>query len=372
MTDEEIAERIRRERPTEVTPAVIGGHPVLIDTVRLPGGHVTTVHRVRDGQVTVLHAGADSFREDVAAALLDVPPVRAATIMPIPIDVPGVRLDHALVLAPVLARDEPAVTVVAVHHSEFLPGETEKAFHAAISSHGTGLVHRIDNWDRHPVPRADARLLDDWPGGMMRRSQKFHPWQAERMLSAVAPDGPAGVRVEIRTMAGHVLVLQRRWDRATGTLTFPEGTSTPIDLPRGELWTRLGPLFLGADPGELVTVAAGAPETDVLEMRYETQDRGWASLPRMEGLGDCVARLDRQILRTPGNWAVFTSRSDAVIQVECTDAGELWLETPDPATKQSRGRVVTLPEAAGLLEILAREDRSAVADLPGAEDVDWE
>lgn len=368
MSDDEIVERIRQERKRDSQPAVIGGHRVLVDTIRMPGGVVTTVHRVRDGRITVLHAGADSFREDVAAALLDVPPTATGVIQPIPIDVPGVLLDRALVLTD---DDERTVTVVAVHHSEILAGEPEKDFRTAISSHGTGLTHRLNNWERHPVPRADARLLDEWPGGVMRRSKRFHPWQAERILSTVAPDGPAGVRVEIRSTAGHTLILERRWDRGTGTLTFPDGRDAAIDLPRHELWTRLGPLFLGerADP---VTVAEGTPETDVLEMRYQTEDRGWASLPRMEALGDCVARLDRQISRTPGNWAVFTSRSDAVIQVECTDTGELWLETPDPATKQSRGRVVTLLEAASLLEILAREDRSAVDDLPGIETVDWE
>ena len=93
------------------------------------------------------------------------------------------------------------------------------------------------------------------------------------------------------------------------------------------------------------------------------------ALPVMETLDNCVARLDRQILRAPGNWAVFSSRSGAVIQVKCTDDGRLWLETPDPATKQSPGRTVTVEEAATLLEILAREDRSAVADLSGTETV---
>jgi hypothetical protein len=38
---------------------------------------------------------------------------------------------------------------------------------------------------------------------------------------------------------------------------------------------------------------------------------------------------------------------------------------------RSQGRLVTVAEAATLLEILAREDRSAVAGLPGAETVPW-
>jgi hypothetical protein len=378
MTDEEIAERIRRARRRDLTAGRIGEHAVLIDTVRLPAGAVTTVHRVLDGRITVLQAGVGSFRDDVARALLDVPVTSTGTIRPVVIDVPGLRLDRALVLgpgsgsAPDPELDERTVTVVAVHHSEILAGEAEPDFQKAMSSRGTGLVHHLDDWRRHPVPRADARLLDDWPGGPIRRSAKLHPWHAERMLTRVAPAGPADVRVEIRSMAGHVLVLRRRWDRGVGTLTFPDGASAPVDLPRHDLWARLGPIFLGADPRDLVTVFPGTPETDVLEMRYQTEDRGWASLPVLEPVGSCVARLDRQILRTPGNWAVFTSRSDAVIQVECTDDGRLWLETPDPATQQSRGLLVTVAEATALLEILAREDRSAVADLPGAQTVAWD
>ncbi|BCY10093.1 hypothetical protein [Actinoplanes sp. L3-i22] len=345
-------------------------HPVLIDTVRQPGGLLTTVRRERGGQTTVLRADADSFREDVAQALLGVPPVPAATIRPVVIDVPGLRLDRALVLGP--DGDDQAVSVVAVHHSEILAGETEKDFRSAISAHGTGLVHRLGNWDRHPVPRADARLLDEWPGGVMHRSERFHPWPAERMLTTVAPSGPAGVRVEIRSMGGHVLVLERRWDRGVGTLTFPDGATVPVDLPRHDLWARLGPVFLGEDLTGLVTATPGTPETGVLEMRYQTEDVGWASLPMLETLDGCVARLDRQILRAPGNWAVFTSRSDAVVQVECTDSGKLWVETPDPDTKRSWGLLATVEEAAGLLRILAREDRSAVTDLPGAESIAWD
>ncbi|SIS03064.1 hypothetical protein [Micromonospora avicenniae] len=378
MTDKDLAERIRRARGRDQTPGRIGKHAVLIDTVRLPAGVVTTVHRVLDGQVTVLRASADSFRDDIAEVLLDVPPVAAGSIQPTSVSLPGVRLDHALVLGPGVGsnRDpelnERTVTVVAVHHGEILAGEAEKDFHRAISSRGTGLGHHLNDWNRHPVLRADARLLDDWPGGVMRPSRKPYPWHAERILSRVVSNGPADVRFEIRSTGGHNLVLQRQWDRAVGTLTFPDGASTPVDQPRHDLWASLSPIFLGEDASTLVTVTAGMPEADVLEMRYQTHDRGWASLPVMEGLDSCVARLDGQILRTPGNWAVFTSRSDAAIQAKCTDDGHLWLETPDPAAKRSQGRLVTVEEAATLLHILAREDRSAMADLPGVKTVPWD
>lgn len=378
VTDEEIAERIRLARRRDMTPYRIGGHRVLVETVRQPAGVLTTVHRVLDGQITVLRAAADSFSHDVAQALLDVPAVSTGTVHPIPTNLPGSKLSHALVLGPSSPPgpdpelDQRTVTVVAVHRSEFLVGEPEKDFHTAISKAGTGLYHHLNDWNRHPIPRADARLLDDWPGGSLRRSPTPHPTNAERLLTQVVPDCPAGVRFEIRSMLGHELLLQRRWDRGIGTINDTDGAAAPIDLPRHELWAALEPIFRTDAPSTISMVRPGTPEQDVLELRYWTEDRGSAGLPLMKALGDCLARLDKQILRTPGNWAVFTSRSDVVIQVKCTDDRRLWLETPDPSTSRSRGRVVTTEEAANLLEILARQDRSGVDELPGTETIPWE
>jgi hypothetical protein len=153
---------------------------------------------------------------------------------------------------------------------------------------------------------------------------------------------------------------------------LPDGTPTPVDLPRHDRWTALGPIFAGESLSTRVTALPGTPEANVLEMQYQTQDRGWTSLPLMESLSNCVARLDRRILRTPGNWAAFTSRSDAVIQVKCTSEGRLWLETPDPVAERSHGRRVTVEEATTQLEIPARKDRSAVAELPGVDTVPWD
>ncbi|MEV6350455.1 hypothetical protein [Actinoplanes sp. NPDC051851] len=369
MNDAEIVERLGRHR--EMRAATVGGHAVFVDTAAFPAGELTTVHRVRDGRVTVVRAESGSYREDVARVLLDLPLGADGRIRAAPIDLPGLPFDRAIALTDLSAGEVPCTVVAAVHHSEIRAGEPERDFQAAISSHGTGLVHHIGNWRRTPVARADARLLDDWPGGIIRRSSTLHAWPAERLLTRVAPEGPAGVRVEIHAVGGEVLVLRREWDRGVGTLTLPDGTPTPVDLPRHELWARLGPVFLG-DPAALVTEHSGTPETDVLDLRYQTEEHGWASLPMMETLDHCVARLDRHILRTPGNWAVFTSRSDAVIQVECTAEGLLWLETPYPEEKRSHGRVVTVEEAAALLTTLAREDRSAVDDLPGVEVIGWD
>jgi hypothetical protein len=47
----------------------------------------------------------------------------------------------------------------------------------------------------------------------------------------------------------------------------------------------------------------------------------------------------------------------------------LWLETPEPEHRRSRGRHVTLDEAAQMITAHAREDRVAVDDLGDLEHV---
>lgn len=346
---------------------------MLTETVPLPAGPVTIIFRVRSGRVTVVRATNGSYREDMAAALLAIPDEPADIVRTAPLHVPGSVLDRAVVLS---AGDTPyladrTVSVYAAHRSEVLEGETQDAF--LFTTTGKGISLPVHDWNREPLPRADARLLDDWPGGPIRRSKRRFPWPAERLLTQIAPEGPSGVRVEIRDMRGYELVVQRRWDRVVGTLTAPDSEFTrEVDVPRRLAWRAFAPVFRGEDVTELATVIGGAAETNMLEMRYQTEDRGWAELPALHSVEECEARLDRHIARTPGNWAVFTSRSDAVIQVSCEAGGRLWLETPDAAAGRSRGRFVTGDEAARMLRILASEDRSAVEELGELETVSWE
>ncbi|MEU4420441.1 hypothetical protein AB0F81_07415 [Actinoplanes sp. NPDC024001] len=377
MTDDEIIERLRTARPFPAVPARIGGHDVRVETVPMPDGATTTVFRVRDGRVTVLRAELGSFREDVAAALLDLPAEPSGVVRAVALHVAGLALDRAVVRGPgVEFPADPVlsartVSVDVAHRSEVLDGEDAAAF--LLTTTGKSLGLPLHDWNREPLARADARLLDDWPGGPIRRSRRRFPWPAERLLTQIAPEGPSGVRVEIRDVRGYELVVQRRWDRIVGTLTPPGGgTVQEVDVPRRLAWRAFAPIFRGEDVTGLETVIEGAAETDVLEMRYQTEDRGWAELPALHTLEDCEARLSRHIARTPGNWAVFTSRSDAVVQVSCEDGGRLWLETPDAAAGRSRGRFVTGDEAARMLRILASEDRSAVEELGDLETVSWD
>lgn len=49
----------------------------------------------------------------------------------------------------------------------------------------------------------------------------------------------------------------------------------------------------------------------------------------------------------------------------------LWLETPEPEHRRSRGRYATLAEAATMIQILAREDRVAMDGLGDLDTDSW-
>ncbi|NMO49929.1 hypothetical protein HH310_01790 [Actinoplanes sp. TBRC 11911] len=65
--------------------------------------------------------------------------------------------------------------------------------------------------------------------------------------------------------------------RSAGTLTFPDGESTPVDQPSHELWAWLSPIFMDEDLTALVTVTAGTPEADVLELQYHALARRYCA-----------------------------------------------------------------------------------------------
>jgi hypothetical protein len=383
----EIADLIRQLRGTQVFPATLGRRDVLVETMQGGRGAVTCVYEIRADRVTVLRAIEDSYREDVAIALLDAvdelaDPGELGPVARIrPMQVEGFGLDRAAVLgpgghqefreAPSLARR--TVGVVPVQHSEVVDGEDQAAFWFAMSNKGLGLS--AYQWNRDPRPRADIRLLDDWPGGPLRRSRRLTSRRAERLIREEVPNLARGVRMLVRDVRGYELILRRQWDRLVGTATAPhDTTAVEVDLARLAAWDALAPLFQGEDVDltALSTATSGEPtEADMLELTYSTQDRGYASLPVLRPLDECVARLSTQIVRSVGNVAVFESRSGVIVQVRVEDGQRLWLETPDPTLGRSRGRHVTLDEAARMLEILAGADRSAVDELGDLRTRDW-
>ncbi|MEU4421901.1 hypothetical protein AB0F81_14850 [Actinoplanes sp. NPDC024001] len=447
MRDEEIIERIRIDRRHDATPARIGRHDVVVETVRLGAavGELTTVFRVRDGVITLLRAARGTFRADVAATLLDtadrMPGDLGGVVHVAELRADGLALDRAAVFRPSQAFNDPelaslTVAAVPVHRSEVREGETTAAFEET-----TGKLMRlpVNEWDRQPKPRAHARLLDDWPGGRMRKVKKPGMWPAERLFTEVAPDLGIEVRLEATDVRGHRLVLSRTWDRLTGVLTLASDTEKhassaethagdteshassadthangtepyassadthangtephassadthasgteilasgagrraekhPVDVPRLAAWPALEAIFAGREVRPADLTVAGTPETDVLDVTFQTAARGWAGAPRLDTLADALSLLTTPGLHTPGDWAAFTSRSGTVVQVRCEDDGRLWLESPDARSSRSLGRHVTVDEASRMVTILAREDRSAVAELGGLSTVSW-
>lgn len=108
---------------------------------------MTSVYQIRSGRVVVIRALEGSYREDVAAALLDAVDDLAeandlGTVVHLrPIDVAGFPLDRAVVLGPTANHcfpDTPAlavrsVQVLPVHSSEVIDGEDSGEFWFAMS-----------------------------------------------------------------------------------------------------------------------------------------------------------------------------------------------------------------------------------------------
>ncbi|SDT70504.1 hypothetical protein [Actinoplanes derwentensis] len=405
----EILDAIHRAYRRETEPARLGDHQVRIMSFPLGGhGPMTTIFRIRYGRVTLLRAAKGTYREDVAIALLDaadrVPADPGESVHVLPLEIDGFPLDRVVVLRPVDEfRRHPALNAITTlaapaHRSEVRPGESRETFEQVT---GGVLCLPLGEWSRPAQPRADTRLLDEWPGGQMYPTEATLPWPAATQLTRVANDLPPGVRLELTDVRGHRLVITRSWDRLTGTLFPPSSPdspafpvpsaspappfspeslpspgaddSLPVDVPRLAAWAALAPIFSGDPiPSASELIVPGSPEEDVLEMTYETTDRGHAERPFLTTLESCTKRIQNHILRTPGNWAVFTSRSGAIVQVRNEDHDPpLWLETPYPDEHLSRGHHVTIPEATRILTTLAREDRTPVPDLTNLQTIPW-
>lgn len=186
-------------------------------------------------------------------------------------------------------------------------------------------------------------------------------------MTQYVPDLARGVRLSVRDVRGFDLVLERRWDRIVGTVTAPHRAATvEVDIARIRAWDTLRSLFHGeaVDLTMLgVATAEVPPETNMLELTYSTTHHGYASLPVLCPIDECVARLSAHITRTVGNAAVFTARAGVAVSIKCEAGQRLWLDVLDPARPASHGRHVTLEEAAHVLWLLAQQDRSGIEQL---------
>jgi hypothetical protein len=381
-----LADLIQEGRLSPAVPARVGHHDVLVENGFVGG----FVYQIRGDRVLVVH-GNKGYRDDVVAALLDAVDDLAdaddlgSIVRLRPIEVPGFALDRAALLGPghtAFFKNRPladrGMQVIPVHRSEAVDGEEYETFWPGVI--GKNLAIRHHDWTREPSPRADVRRLDDGVGGLYRRnrysrrSSKPALVRARMVLQHDLPALADGVRLSVMDVRGHDLRLHREWDRLRGTLQIPgKAEAVDVDIPRHSAWAVFGPLFGGAD-FELATLEAQWPPEHMLMMRVcDSERRRHDGDDHPTSLDDCLRWLDA-LAATDGNYLVFAGRSEGVVQMRWQGSGEprLWLETPEPVHRRSRGRYVTRDEAATMIQALARDDRVAVDDLGDLETTTWD
>ncbi|HEX5595136.1 MAG TPA: hypothetical protein VFX61_03800, partial [Micromonosporaceae bacterium] len=209
----------------------------------------------------------------------------------------------------------------------------------------------------HPGTIQDAdftvelEIVGDWPrhyGPAPGRAS------AKRLASLHLPWLPSGVRVRL-SADGRQLEAYRDWDRLIGTV--PDSTGVEFRVDRRDAWFLVA--WLRGDEPLPYPQTVGEPE--LLEVTYQ-HSAGAAVSPVPMSLAESVSVLRHMPVWADG-WATYTGRSGVIVQHIWEPGPKLWLESPDAATRVSRGRYVTLAEAEQVITILAREDRVAIGDL---------
>ncbi|WP_283137105.1 HEAT repeat domain-containing protein [Rhizohabitans arisaemae] len=108
-------------------------------------------------------------------------------------------------------------------------------------------------------------------------------------------------------------------------------------------------------------------------LRAVFYDRRWEAdgdslRMRAEDCRDQLLRLTPRV----GNFAVFETSGDTVLQFRWEEGLRLWAETPDVTERCSYGRHVDIDEARSLITTLGHEGRVGLADLGPLETVTWE
>lgn len=389
-----IGDLIRRNRPGDFAPMRLGGRDVVVET-GFRGS--TFVYLIRGGRVVVVRGG-ESYREDVAVALLDAVDDLierddlGSTVHLREIDIPGCALDRAALLGPghtsfFSGRPELAdrgIEVVPVHRSEVAEDTLAERFHSLVLRRKALGISHMD-WTRVPTPQAKVLRLDGLPGGILRPNRNARTMskpavtQAKRLFDLHLKElAQIGQEFSVRDVRGHELRLRRDFDRLCGTLHLSGSTdSVEVDIPFDAGWEAFGPLFSGAPwDQDALHAAPREPRERLLEMRaYDRKHHRTDTEFLMTPLSSCLGFL-RLLTPTTEAFLVFKGRNGGVVQVawsEASDSGELqlWLETPEPERRRSRGRHVTLVEAEVTVSALANEDRVAVDDLGGLSYVEW-
>ncbi|WP_163511310.1 DUF6891 domain-containing protein [Fodinicola acaciae] len=119
------------------------------------------------------------------------------------------------------------------------------------------------------------------------------------------------------------------------------------------------------DPGP---AAYNESADDRLVVTYFDRVRNNADVELLLSFADCKSLLDR-LPAGEGNFATFRGRSGDIVQIYYEP--RLWLDSPDPTARVSRGRYATVAEVVRMVDVLAREDRVALHELGELEVRPW-
>ncbi|MFE3460457.1 DUF6891 domain-containing protein [Nocardiopsis aegyptia] len=181
-------------------------------------------------------------------------------------------------------------------------------------------------------------------------------------------------RVTVRELARMVLPWLPRGHAAT--LTSDRGRTIEIcrdfdllrvlgdgrTLPRERLEEPLSRWAVG---GVWPEEDARSSHTGMVDAIYDDSTaEGIGGIQSAEPMETAAAReLVHRLTPSEGNFAVFLAGDETCVQMMWEAGPRLWMESPSPEERLSRGRFVTTSEAEEMVRILADENRLALDEL---------
>lgn len=230
-------------------------------------------------------------------------------------------------------------------------------------------------------------LQVDWSGSPGQRIHVRVDWARRRhgRMAAYAPYDPAEPEVAVQVPKGRVnlpptmtatalALLELPWLPADATVRVADdGRSMELHRRRSRLISDDG-RSVGRFDGLTLLRGGDDPqppdEPGLLEVTYESMMHGPKAFPAVPMVLPEVLDVLRRLPTRTNSWLCAVSAAEAVVQLRW-ESGGLWVETPHPEDATSTGKYATLDEAVHLLTVLATENRSAIADLPGVTRQPW-
>ncbi|MFI5956183.1 DUF6891 domain-containing protein [Cryptosporangium sp. NPDC051539] len=265
---------------------------------------------------------------------------------------------------------------------------------SAVAGHGVHLAYGL--FERPPTAEignevaaalTTAGLAVDWDGTTARRIRVPLGWAVRRhgprAAFPVSPEPAPDVEVEVAQGGRHYSIGGPHSAELLARLELPwlpEGVTLriqPLDGDRTPVLVRREFDRLRADDGRVAgrfdglrllrrePVAEPADEPELLEIRYDDgryhHDRPMTPAEALDVLRG---------MPTAGTWFCAKGRSGGIVQLTWPEGG-VWVESPDVVTQTTTGAHATPADAERMLTVLAREDRVAVHELPGASTESW-